>query len=30
VATIEAGPPDHLTSNFVNGIKRMQVTVTAR
>lgn len=29
-ATIEAGEPSYLVSNFVNGIKRMPVTVTAR
>jgi cytochrome P450 len=28
VAAVEVGPADHLTSNFVNGIKRMPVTVT--
>ncbi|MCM3884751.1 cytochrome P450 [Frankia sp. R82] len=30
VAEIEAGPADFLTSNFVNGIKRMPVSVTTR
>lgn len=30
VDAIEAGQPDHLTSNFVNGIKRMPVSVTPR
>src|SRR6266567_1879744 len=30
VRTIEAGEPDYLISNFVNGIKRMPVTVTPR
>lgn len=29
VREIDAGPPDYLTSNFVNGIKRMAVEVTA-
>ena len=29
-STIEAGEPDFLVSNFINGIKRMPVTVTAR
>jgi len=28
VRTIEAGEPDYLISNFVDGIKRMPVTVT--
>jgi cytochrome P450 len=30
VATIEAGEPAYLTSNFVHGIKRMPVSVTPR
>ena len=30
VATIEAGEPHYLASNFINGIKRMSVTVTRR
>ena len=30
VASIEAGEPDFLVSNFINGIKRMPVTITAR
>lgn len=30
VAALDAGPPDTLTSNFVNGIKRMKVTVQPR
>lgn len=30
VTSIETGEPDHLTSNFSNGIKRMPVTVTPR
>jgi cytochrome P450 len=30
VATIEVGQAEYLASNFVNGIKRMPVTVTAR
>ena len=29
-ASVEAGAPDYLTSNFVHGIKRMPVTVTPR
>jgi cytochrome P450 len=30
VGAIDAGEPDYLTSNFVNGVKRMPVTVTPR
>jgi cytochrome P450 len=30
VSTIDAGRPDFLVSNFINGIKRMPVTVVAR
>ncbi|MCK9922756.1 cytochrome P450 [Frankia sp. AgPm24] len=30
VGGIEAGPADFLTSNFVNGVKRLPATVTAR
>lgn len=30
VATIEVGEPSYLVSNFVNGIKRMPVSVTSR
>jgi cytochrome P450 len=30
VVAIRAGVPDHLTSNFVNGIKRMNVSVAPR
>ena len=30
VATIEAGEPAYLTSNFVHGVKRMPVTITPR
>ncbi len=30
VSAIEAGEPDFLVSNFINGIKRMPVSVTAR
>jgi cytochrome P450 len=30
VSAIEAGEPDFLVSNFINGIKRMPVTVVAR
>jgi cytochrome P450 len=29
VASIEAGEPDYLLSNFIHGIKRMAVRVTA-
>ena len=29
VVAIEAGSPDYLTSNFINGIKRMPVALTA-
>jgi cytochrome P450 len=30
VTNIEVGEPDHLTSNFSNGIKRMPVSLTPR
>jgi cholest-4-en-3-one 26-monooxygenase len=30
VSSIEAGEPDYLVSNFINGIKRMPAHVTAR
>jgi cytochrome P450 len=30
VSSIEAGEPDYLVSNFINGVKRMPVKVTAR
>ena len=30
VVSIESGEPDYLVSNFINGIKRMPVKVSAR
>jgi cytochrome P450 len=30
VSSIECGEPDYLVSNFINGIKRMPVKVSAR